>query len=56
MHNICDVWSKSKGENLNLEHNCKLNVKDANFKLINQHMNATCYMQEKDFYFDTSSF
>lgn len=43
---------------LNLEHNCKLNVKDANFKLINQHMNATCHMQslEKFFYFDASNF
>jgi hypothetical protein len=30
---------------LSLAHNCKLSMKHANFGIIDQHMNATCYMQ-----------
>jgi hypothetical protein len=30
---------------LSLAHNCKLNMKHAKFGIIDQHMNATCYMQ-----------
>ncbi len=30
---------------LSLAHNCKLSMKHAKFGIIDQHMNATCYMQ-----------
>jgi hypothetical protein len=30
-------------------YNCKLNMKNEKFGIINQHMNVTCHMQDLDF-------
>ncbi len=52
MHSMHDVLSRCKLFFQILEHNCKLDVKNAKNELIDQHMNAKCHMQslKKDFY------
>ncbi len=52
MHRMHDVLSRCNFVFQILEHNCKLDVKNAKNELIDQHMNAKCHMQslKKDFY------
>jgi hypothetical protein len=44
MHNIYDIVSNVAKKYFYLTHSCKLGMKNAVFKIINQHRNATCPM------------
>lgn len=50
MHNIYDIISRCNQKLFYLTHNYKLGMRNAIFKVIDQHKNASCPMQsfEKD--------